>query len=128
MADIASFTKMATEYGFPFVLCIALLVYVYQNQKNLDKKSDAREQKADQREADYKKYIETLKNDLCKTAKDNNQIVIGINHDVDILHQKLTGLGGEVDAIKADVRTIKQDVLEIKTDVRHIDNAMEGRK
>ena len=128
MTDTASLTRMAAEYGFPFVLCIALLIYVYKNQEKLDKKSDTREQKADQREMDYKKYIEALKDDLCKTARDNNQIIIEINQDVDTLHQKLTGLGGEVDAIKADVRTIKQDVLEIKTDVRHIDNAMGGRK
>jgi hypothetical protein len=130
MTELGIFAQAAAEYGFPFVLSIALLIYVYKKQKGLDAKADIREQQAYDREKDHRQFIESLKDDLCSVARANNEIVTEINNDVDNLHQKIIGMGGELDVIKGDVQTIRKDVTEIKEDVTHINEVvvMRGEK
>lgn len=105
--DIATLVQTAGQYGFPLVLCIVLLVYVYKKQQILDNKSD-------KRETEYRQFIDSMKNDLCGIARENNQIVKEINEDVDTLHEKITGLGTEVDLIKGDVKIIRKDIAEMR--------------
>lgn len=116
MTEFTTFAQLAGQYGFPLVLCIFLIVYVFKSQKCQDTKTDARETKAAEREANYQKYIDTLKNQILTTACDNNNIVKTISGDVDILDDKVNGVNAKVDLIdrKMDQAINKLDTIHQK--------------
>ena len=119
-SSIGAFAEAVIEYGFPLVLSIILIWYVYKNQLRIEVRNDKREQQSYDREVEHRKFIEALKNDLQRVACENNNIVREINQDVDTVHAKIVNLGHDVDSIKVDVRDIKKDVDHIRFTGIHI--------
>ena len=114
MTELTAVGNAIVEYGFPLVLSIFLIWYVYKNQRELNAENKSREKLSYERELDHRKFIDSLKNDLNRIACENNQIVKAINQDVDNVHGKIVNLGHDVDAIKTDVQSIKKDVDHIR--------------
>ena len=114
MTELTALGEAIVEYGFPLVLSIFLIWYVYKNQKELNAENKAREKLSYERELEHRKFIDSLKNDLSRIACENNHIVRAINKDVDAVHGKIVSLGHDVDTIKLDVQTIKKDVDHIR--------------
>lgn len=110
MEEIGVAAKAVTEYGVLLILCIVLLKYVYNQQQKLNTA-------AEKREAEYQKYITTLKDEIYKTACDSNGIIRTVSDEVDKLHDKVETVGEDVDKIKT-------DVADIRRNVDHIQNTM----
>ena len=114
MTELTALGEAIVEYGFPLILSILLIWYVYKNQKELNLENKAREKLSYERELEHRAFIDSLKMDLQRVACENNQIVKAINQDVDNVHGKVVDLGHDVDAIKTDVQSIKKDVDHIR--------------
>lgn len=114
MAELTTVGNAIVDYGFPLVLSIFLIWYVYKNQRELNVENKAREKLSYERELEHRKFIDSLKNDLNRIACENNTIVKSINQDVDNVHGKIVNLGHDIDTIKVDVQSIKKDVDHIR--------------
>ena len=114
MTELTALGEAIVEYGFPLILSIFLIWYVYKNQKELNLENKEREKLSYERELDHRKFIDSLKNDLHRIACENNTIVKSINQDVDNVHGKIVNLGHDIDTIKVDVQSIKKDVDHIR--------------
>lgn len=100
------------QYGFPLVLCLILLIYVYRHQRELDIKSDLRE-------SNYNKLIVELQDKIGCKADENNQFLKKVNGDIEILDSKIITIGDKVSNIDKKVDKIdrKVDELNIKVDL-----------
>ena len=114
MPELTAVGNAIVEYGFPLILSIFLIWYVYKNQRELNAENKSREKLSYERELDHRKFIDSLKNDLNRIACENNTIVKSINQDVDNVHGKIVNLGHDIDTIKGDVQSIKKDVDHIR--------------
>lgn len=111
---MTSFAEAVVKFGFPLILSIFLIWYVYKNQRELNVENKKRETIAYEREIEHRGFIDSLKNDLSCIARENNDIVKIINRDVDTVHNKIIGLGNSIDNIKMDVQTIRGNVDHIR--------------
>lgn len=100
------------QYGFPLVLCLILLIYVYKHQREADIKTDLRE-------ADYKRFIQEIQSNIGCRVNENNQFLKKVNGDIETLDSKIINIGDKVSNIDKKVDKIdrKVDELNIKADL-----------
>lgn len=108
--DVTQIGQVATEYGIGMAMFLGLLVWVFKKQAKLD-------EAAHKREEDHHKYMDALKEEIYAIACKNHTIVRTISDDVDMLHDKMTGLSTEVEKVRVGVDDIQKSV-------HHIQNTM----